>query len=87
MKTKKKLLEIARGVVRADRAINTAIYVLEDCKFDFNELDDDDTETLAQLLKPHRESQGGFSDSELYGSYFQEHAQFMRKLERILDAR
>ena len=86
-KTEKELQKIAQWIISADKAVDNAILMLESAQkfYNHNELSEEELQKIAHLLKKHREEQGGFSDTQFYGSYFQEHCCLMRQIEEILD--
>ena len=86
-KTNKELQKIAQWIISADKAVDNAILILESAQkiYNHNELSEEELKEIAHLLKKHREEQGGFSNTQFYGSYFQEHCCLMRQIEEILD--
>lgn len=86
-KTEKELQKIAKWIISADKAVDNAILMLESAQkvYNHNELSEEELREIAHLLKKHREEQGGFSNTQFYGSYFQEHYFLMRQMEEILN--
>ena len=86
-KTEKELQKIAKWIISADKAVDNAILMLESAQkvYNHNELSEEEMREIAHLLKKHREEQGGFSNTQFYGSYFQEHYFLMRQMEEILN--
>lgn len=86
-KTEKELQKIAQWIISADKAVDNAILMLESAQklYNQNDLSEEDLREIAHLLKKYREEQGGFSNTQFYGSYFQEHCFLMWQIEEILD--
>lgn len=83
----KELQKIAQWIISADKGVDNAILMLESAQklYNHNELSEEELQKIAHLLKKHREEQCGFSNTQFYGSYFQEHCCLMRQIEEVLD--